>query len=185
MLRIGVERLVYKFAEIELTILTNYDWFSVRRFEEDEVKKVRPVFSKSTMQHSLFVLAWWFRILTYGHCKIFPKQRCRLQRFVVLPLLLHKSEVRMDSILDFLHPDSCCLQQDQECCFLCFSWNQIGFGFCVCCKKTYWLFAWLLFIRNEIGFGLSSWYRILNGNGFKICKKGLDPDSKKSEYAQL
>jgi len=38
----------------------------------------------------------------------------------------------MDWILDFLNPDSCCLEQDHEWGFLCRS--SIGFGFCVCWK---------------------------------------------------
>jgi len=54
----------------------------------------------------------------------------------------------MDWIFDFLDPDSRCLQQDQEWGFLFCSWIRIGFGFCDCWKKRYWLFAWLIFMRG-------------------------------------
>ena len=49
------------------------------------------------------------------------------------------------------------------------------------------LLAWYVFMRSQIGVGLlvSCWYRIRSGFGLKICKTGLEPDSKTLESAHL
>jgi len=48
-------------------------------------------------------------------------------------------------------------------------------------KKRYWLLAELIFTWTQIGIGFleSSCYRTRIGFGFKICKTGFEPDSKK------
>ena len=62
--------------------------------------------------------------------------RCKIKQMLSRRHFFGNVSVCVVWILDFLNPDSCCLQQDQVWDFLCYSRIRIGFGFRFCWKNV-------------------------------------------------
>jgi len=89
----------------------------------------------------------------------------------------------MDWWLDFIHPGSGCLQQDQEWGSLCYSRSRIGFPFCACSRNV--MFVSLTNNWVESNGSRIACAMLLPDLVRKICKTKLDANSKEAESAHV